>query len=257
MEENMKEVHFVIQGKGGVGKSFIASVLAQYFKDKKTASVNCYDTDPVNPTLSRYNALNVKLVPILTEHKTIDTSLFDSFIEALVEAENTVSVIDNGAATFVPLINYVHEINLFDEIFKSTDVKAFLHVPIVGGQAFEECIAGFATVCQLGENFKIVPWLNEFQGEIETPDKKFSDFKVVQHSHFKILDKVTLPNRNPSTFGKDVRQMTEDRMTFNEVMVSKKYTLIPRQRLKQVRDDVYRQLDAVFLLSKEAEKVTK
>ena len=40
--------------------------------------------------------------------------------------------------------------------------------------------------------------------------------------------------------------MTEDRITFNEVLQSKDYTLIPKQRLKQVRDEVYSQLDNIF-----------
>ena len=50
----MKQIHFILQGKGGVGKSFIASLLAQYLRDRKNGQVVCFDTDPVNPTLSRY-----------------------------------------------------------------------------------------------------------------------------------------------------------------------------------------------------------
>ena len=30
----MKEVHFVTQSKGGVGKSFVAMLLAQYLQDR-------------------------------------------------------------------------------------------------------------------------------------------------------------------------------------------------------------------------------
>jgi len=39
-------VHLVLQGKGGVGKSFVSSILAQYFRTK-SAPVYCLDTDPV------------------------------------------------------------------------------------------------------------------------------------------------------------------------------------------------------------------
>lgn len=243
----MKTVHFILQGKGGVGKSYIASLLAQYLTDKKKGKVKCYDTDPVNPTLSRYNALNVQLVPILTEHKTIDTSRFDGFIEELLESEdNAISVIDNGAATFVPLIGYITEIDLFDGLFKESNINAYIHVPIVGGQAQDETMIGLTTICQLSESFKVVPWLNEFQGEIESYDRKFDDFKVVQHNRDKIIGHVTLTSRNPDTYGKDIRRMTEDTITFSEVLQSKDYTLIPKQRLKQVRDEVYRQLDVIF-----------
>lgn len=243
----MKTVHFILQGKGGVGKSYIASLLAQYLTDKKKGKVKCYDTDPVNPTLSRYNALNVQLVPILTEHKTIDTSRFDGFIEELMMLEdNGLAVIDNGAATFVPLIGYITEIDLFGDLFKDNGIDVYIHVPIVGGQALEETLAGLATICQLGNNFKVIPWVNEFQGSIIQRDKKFNDFKVIQHNQDKIIGHVTLSSKNPDTFGKDIRRMTEDRITFNEVLQNKDYTLIPKQRLKQVRDEVYRQLDVIF-----------
>ena len=39
--------HFVLQGKGGVGKSFIASLITQYLTEKGRLEA-CFDTDPVN-----------------------------------------------------------------------------------------------------------------------------------------------------------------------------------------------------------------
>ena len=240
----MKQIHFILQGKGGVGKSFIASLLAQYLRDRKKDQVVCFDTDPVNPTLSRYKQLNVQTIPILTEHKTIDTSRFDSFIEQLIEQDG-LAVIDNGAATFVPLLGYITEIDLFN-IFVDSDIEVFIHVPVVGGQAFEETLTGLGNICQLGNSFKIIAWLNEFQGDIERHGKDFTDFKIIQQNKDKVIGQVTLQNRNPDTFGKDIRRMTEDSITFTEVLESKNYTLIPKQRLKQVRDEVYRQLDVIF-----------
>ena len=45
-------IHMSLQGKGGVGKSLAASVLAQYFMARGKA-VRCIDADPVNKTLLR------------------------------------------------------------------------------------------------------------------------------------------------------------------------------------------------------------
>lgn len=240
----MKQVHFILQGKGGVGKSFIATLLAQYLSTHQD-DIHCFDTDPVNPTLSRYKELKVQLVPILTEHKTIDTSRFDGFIEQLIEKDG-VAVIDNGAATFVPLLGYITEIDLFS-LFAENDINVFIHVPIVGGQALEETITGLSNICALGDNLKIIPWLNEFQGSIEAQNKSFNDFRVFKTNEHKILGQVKLINRNPDTFGKDIRRMTEESLTFDEILADKTYTLIPKQRLKQVRDGVYKQLDNLFL----------
>ena len=43
----MSTVHLILQGKGGVGKSVIATLLAQYLRDKGL-TVTCFDADPVN-----------------------------------------------------------------------------------------------------------------------------------------------------------------------------------------------------------------
>ena len=50
-------IQLTLQGKGGVGKSLVASVLAQYLWEKGK-EVRCIDTDPVNRTFAQYRALS-------------------------------------------------------------------------------------------------------------------------------------------------------------------------------------------------------
>ena len=50
----MKEVHFVTQSKGGVGKSFVAMLLGQYLQDHAEDKLFCFDTDPDNPIFAGY-----------------------------------------------------------------------------------------------------------------------------------------------------------------------------------------------------------
>jgi Mrp family chromosome partitioning ATPase len=45
-------IHLTLQGKGGVGKSLVSSILAQYFR-YRGAEIHCIDTDPVNQTFSQ------------------------------------------------------------------------------------------------------------------------------------------------------------------------------------------------------------
>ena len=49
-------IHLTLQGKGGVGKSLVASILAQYFRHRG-AEIHCLDTDPVNQTFSQYTGV--------------------------------------------------------------------------------------------------------------------------------------------------------------------------------------------------------
>ena len=57
--------HLVLQGKSGVGKSFVSAILAQYFRTK-SAPVHCLDTDPINVTFAQYRRLDAEHLKVLT-----------------------------------------------------------------------------------------------------------------------------------------------------------------------------------------------
>ena len=241
----MKEVHFVVQGKGGVGKSLCASILAQYLQERSPLPLHCFDTDAVNPTFSRWKALNVETVKILTKHNTIDTRPFDEMIESLVELDG-IGVIDNGAATFVPLIAYMNEGNIA-ELLKDNGVRVVMHVPMNGGQALGDCLAGLSQTLK-NVDADVVVWLNDFKGAVQEGGKDFTDFKIYTQNKHRILGIVHLPNRNPDTFGKDIFLMTENNLTFNEANNSPElFKLAPRSCLKRVKDELFAQLDKLDL----------
>ena len=64
----MAKIHFILQGKGGVGKSMISSLLAQYKLDQGE-SITCIDTDPVNASFNAYKALNVTHLELLEDEQ--------------------------------------------------------------------------------------------------------------------------------------------------------------------------------------------
>ncbi|MBK1781603.1 conjugal transfer protein TraL [Advenella sp. WQ 585] len=234
----MKAVHFVLQGKGGVGKSYIASLLAQFINQIEFQA-HCYDTDPVNTTFSKYKKLGVEVVNILTEHQSIDASKFDSLIEKIIEKDG-VSVIDNGAATFIPLMQYLRENDVVG-LLEESGVDVNIHVPITSGQASKDTLTGLITVLQQ-LNTHVIVWQNNYWGNVELDGKEFLDWKVYQDNVEQIVGVIQLENLNPDTFGKDIKQMTSEHLTFDEVMQSSNYTLMPKQRLKRVQRDVFNQL---------------
>ena len=61
-------IHLTLQGKGGVGKSLVASLLAQYFRHRG-APIHCLDTDPVNQTFSQYTELGAKHLELMHDGK--------------------------------------------------------------------------------------------------------------------------------------------------------------------------------------------
>ena len=106
-------VHVVLQAKGGVGKSFVAAILAQYFSRQR--AVRCFDTDPGNATLAQYQALAAEHIGDLIQGGVINQKRFDPLIEKLLSGDGA-SIVDTGASTFLPFWNYVLE----NEILPST-----------------------------------------------------------------------------------------------------------------------------------------
>ena len=59
-------IHLTLQGKGGVGKSLVAAILAQFFRHRG-AEIHCLDTDPVNHELAHEMLHHKKDGPPLTK----------------------------------------------------------------------------------------------------------------------------------------------------------------------------------------------
>jgi len=68
-------IHITLRGKGGVGKSLVSSILAQYFR-YRGAAIHCIDTDPVNQTFSQYAELAAEHLTLMHDGK-IDSRGFD------------------------------------------------------------------------------------------------------------------------------------------------------------------------------------
>ena len=79
-------VHFILQGKGGIGKTFVSTLLAQWMKNQDEIPLRCYDTDQKNATFSRYKAMNVKHIPVM-DNRTIEPKRFDALIIDILESE--------------------------------------------------------------------------------------------------------------------------------------------------------------------------
>ncbi|HLN24507.1 MAG TPA: conjugal transfer protein TraL [Patescibacteria group bacterium] len=235
----MSHVHMTLQGKGGVGKSMIASFIGQYLLDHSRPLL-AIDTDPVNATLAAFNRLNTRTVELL-QGSQIDGAAFDTVVDLILDSEAD-AVVDNGASSFIPLSNYLIE-NPVVATLEAHGRTVIVHSVITGGSALLETLDGFRQVAaNLSPSVGIVVWLNEFFGPIEDRGKGFAEMKTFQDMRERVRGIVTLPRRTLETFGRDVREMTERHLTFTEAIADGAFRLMAKQRLKMVRDDIYAQL---------------
>jgi hypothetical protein len=89
--------------------------------------------------------------------------------------------------------------------------------------------------------------LNEYFGEVESDGKRFEDMAVYAKHREKIAGAVLVPRHNPQTWGEDVREMLERRMTFQEAVESSQFTVVAKQRLQILRREIFEQLDRLSL----------
>lgn len=225
-------IDLVAQGKGGVGKSFVASLLAQHFMERGVTPI-CVDTDPVNQTFAGYAAYNVECLEIM-DGEDINPRSFDRLIERIVSEEDPprVMAVDNGAATFVPLCSYLASSQVISFLTEQGH-EVRLHTVLTGGQALEDTFNGLATLAANFASTPIVVWLNEFFGPLARDGntlEKSADYALQS----RIYAEIRLTSVRKETFGHDIEAMLSSRLTFGEAVASPKFPIMARQRLKMV-----------------------
>jgi len=243
-QRHINSIHISLQGKGGVGKSLVASILAQYFRDRGR-EVRCVDTDPVNSTLFQYKALNVSRLDLLRDG-SIDQRGFDTLMERLLTEDSTF-VVDNGAATFIPMWNYMLENSVVD-LIRQAGRRLYVHMVITGGQALLDTLHGFKSLADSTSERSIIVWLNEYFGRIERDGKRFEEMGAFRENDLKVYGSVHLVKRNPDTFGRDLEDVISRKLTLEEAIKDGPFSILTKQRLKMMQREWFEQLDRLQLL---------
>jgi len=236
----MAKIHMVLQGKGGVGKSLIAAILAQYNVSKGKQPL-CIDTDPVNATFHGFKALNVKRLQIM-DGDEINPRHFDSLVELI--APSTVDVIiDNGASSFVPLSHYLIS-NQVPVLLQEMGHELVVHTVITGSQALTDTVNGFAQLAtQFPAESSFIVWLNPYWGAIEYEGKSFEQMKAYINNKSRVTAIIKMPTLKEETYGRDLADMLQEHLTFDEALANSALTIMTRQRLKIVKSALFAQLD--------------
>jgi hypothetical protein len=235
----MTKAHFVLQGRGGVGKTLTAVMLAQGLVSMGREPVNI-DTDPVNATFSGYAALKVQRLEIM-EDDEINPRSFDRLVEMIDVAKGEV-IVDNGASSFVPLSHFLIS-NRVPSLLTEMGHQLVVHVVIAGAQSLLDTIHGFAQlVKQFPPEVLFVVWLNPYYGPIEHEGKAFEQMKAYVANKDRVSAIVRLPSLKKETYGRDLAEMLQARLTFDEALALGTLTIMTRQRLKIIRDQVFGQI---------------
>lgn len=230
-----------LQHKGGVGKSFVANCIAQYYL-RKNQPLKVIDADPSNKSLAAYKALSVVAWDIMTANNTVNSRVFDDIVGDIIASDQDF-VIDNGATNFLPFMAYLVD-NHVPEVLAENGRDLVVHVPIVGAEAMMETIQGLHDIAtNLGSHAKIVVWLNEaIKGVIRPGGKDFEQIQVYANHKDKITALLRVPCHCSELFAQDMDQLLTKKMIFDEAMNSLDFQLMAKQRLKQIQRTIFDQL---------------
>ena len=235
----MRTVHLILQAKGGVGKSLVASLLCQYLI-AQGRNILAFDTDPLNQTLTGYKDLAVQELKLM-KGDDIDRRRFDQLVEAILSASGDV-VVDNGAASFVPLSAYLKE-NQTVNFLEESGIRVLIHTVFTGGQAMKETADGLVSLASHFPTTPLVVWLNRYFGEIATETKQFEEFKVYRENQDQIAGLISIPLKSPQTFGRDLEELFSRHQTFASAFADDSLPVMTKQRLKIFWSEVCQAID--------------
>ena len=241
----MAKIHLVLQGIDGIGKSFIASILAQY-KTHQGEKPLCINTHSVNTTFASYKTLDVKELNIM-DGSDIDSDNFNALIELIAQSSNEV-IINCGASSFMHMSHYLIS-NHLPALLADMGHDLVVHMVITGGPTLLNTVNSFSQIAlQFPDKALLVIWLNPWWGPVEYNEKPFEQMRAYMDGKARISAIVNIPELNMATFGRDLTDMLTDRVTFDEAIASPARFIITRQRLKMIRDKLYAQLDNAVVL---------
>jgi hypothetical protein len=242
----VRKVHTVLAPKGGCGKTYVASLIAQALQERGEPVI-CFDTDRENASLRDIPALKAEPVSLfLPNSDEIDVHAMDGMTERMLN-EDSHFVLDNGATSFAPLSRYLVQDGIADAVAEGGK-KMVVHTIIAGGQELVQTGRGFDSVAsQFPANVDIVLWLNEHHGPVDGSDSAlFEQTPLYQKHRSRILAVIRLVRHHPATFGANLSDMLKHGLTFTEADQSGAFFVIAKQRLRQIWRPIRDQLAPVL-----------
>jgi len=219
-----QQINLIINGKGGVGKSFFATNFVQYLKDRCLVH-RAIDSDHENSTLKRFHP---EAAFINLEHRREIDGIFTA-------AENCdLLVVDCRAASTDLFLDYFDVVNLA-EVLSTLDARLTVVCPVNHEADSVEQVRILADA--LGAECRWVVVKNEAHSEAF---KLYEGSKIRRH----LLE--TLHAREVSMlrlYDWLVAALNEHNVTATGALKHPAFNLLDRQRLKHWQSGFYAQLD--------------
>lgn len=241
-----KTVHMTLCGKGGVGKSVVARLLAEYLTSQGQPPL-AFDADPLNTNFASVKAFGAEKVQLFDKAHRIHSKLFDAMVVRIFGSDRSV-LIDTGAASYVPLFNYMRELK-FTRDLDRRNFDLMLHVIIAGGPALPFTMSNLADICKtFGGQARITVWLNHYWEEIEHEGKPFTELPAFKANQAAINGLLEIERMAPDTSAEDFAEFLKQNISFDQALdeASSSFNVVEQSRLFNIRETIFEGMDAVL-----------
>jgi len=240
-----KIVNLMLAGKGGIGKTLGASLIAQWLREQGEP-VAVIDADPVQASLASIASLAAEEVTLL-EGEIVNVCAMDAVVSRFV-TEDRHFVVDCGASGFRPFSRYLLRDELIG-VVAGSGKRVLLHTVIAGGAGDAMTHTSLA-VSHILDAFlphvEVVVWLNPYFGELEHNGVSIEDTEFFDGIRSRIAAIVRLPLLDPNYSGATFAKMLKDKLTFEDVRLSSDISMITKLRLANVWKPIREQLTQVM-----------
>lgn len=226
-----KQLNIIVNGKGGVGKSFFATNFVQYLKDQQIEH-RAIDTDNENSTLKRFHRE--------AEFINIDKVQEIDLLFASLEASSLV-VVDCRAASTDIFLDYFREVRVF-ELLEMLGASLTVVSPVNHEADSVEQVKIIADA--LGGKCRYVIVRNQAHSE---------QFRIYDNSRTRTRLLEEFAGREilmPKLYDWLVTGLNETNLSMSAAIAGSEFSLVDRQRLKNWQALFYEQIDLArdFLL---------
>ncbi len=221
-----KRLNLILNGKGGVGKSFFAVNLVQYLKDRDRQHI-AFDTDNENSTLKRFHS-SAQFIDISESRE------LDDIFAAL--AKVAVVIVDCRAASTELFLDYFTEIDVV-EVCKRLGSQMTAIMPVNHEADSLDQIDRFAE--QQGTRFSYVILKNEVHSDSFALYDRSATRKRLTNE---LGAREIIMTRLPSWL---VEQLNRTNLTITQAKCHADFSLLDRQRLIMWQRRLYEQIDSV------------
>ena len=268
---NSRHVHITLQGKGGIGKSLVARLLAEYL------DAPLYDLDWTNRTNSRYqnsDSFNVRFHDLRIDaspdgNQEIDSLKIDMLVEDLLDktAPYPHRVLDFGSPQYDPVIDHFQVSDAIQTLYSEAKTVLWFHLIICGGGMQLACAENILRIVTRWSRTpaQFVIWENEFVGLIRNERTDERDSKSPGFKSTELYDtirtrihpvQVIMPARS-GAYKRDVESMEQNSQGFKDFVTRKDIPMLQRSRIKKIWQEYADQLDLVFAPKRMENIVTK